>query len=171
MSRKYLKKHQVYHSERQISCDQCPKKFYFKDQLKLHIRVHTNERPYSCDRCEKTFKASNDLGEHKKTHSGKRPYACDQCTKKFISGKYLNKHKRDVHKCNQFIKTRGTSEMLGFTQLYYLQFCREAPLEKNESGNSATDLFPVSFCNSAKQKLSTVFSADKCLQLFCYSQV
>ena len=54
------------HRERKYSCSLCQKKYYYKQQLKIHERVHTGEKPYSCRFCDKKFSQSKTIPYHER---------------------------------------------------------------------------------------------------------
>lgn len=74
-SLRYLKRHQVGHTGRELKfpCthDSCGYKSAYKTHLETHMRMHNNERNYICDfpMCDLSFISSSQLARHKKTHS------------------------------------------------------------------------------------------------------
>ncbi|GJN30321.1 hypothetical protein PR202_gb18616 [Eleusine coracana subsp. coracana] len=70
-SHKYLKRHQVVHSEvRPLKCpwDGCGMTFKWLWAQTEHVRVHTGERPYKCSApdCGQTFRYVSDYSRHRK---------------------------------------------------------------------------------------------------------
>lgn len=51
-----------------FGCKMCSKSFTCRDDLKLHIRVHTKERPYCCFVCKTTYKRRTSWLRHKACH-------------------------------------------------------------------------------------------------------
>ena len=57
--------------ERNHECEQCGKKFFLRDDLRTHARIHTGLKPYSCNICGKTFKHISHRNRHQNTnHTG-----------------------------------------------------------------------------------------------------
>ena len=84
----------VHGNERNLSCQQCEKKFCKPSELRNHIRTHTGERPYTCDICDASFAYSHILARHKKYHDGTKKFTCKQCSKSFLQKNDLIKHGR-----------------------------------------------------------------------------
>ena len=59
--------------------------------------IHTKEKPHRCDVCKKKFSWKNDLNVHIKIHTGDRPFGCDVCHRRFTQSSTRNRHLR-THK-------------------------------------------------------------------------
>ena len=84
----------VHSNEKNLSCQQCEKKFCKPSELRNHMRTHTGERPYTCDICEASFAYSHILTRHKKYHDGTKKFTCKECGKSFLQKNDLVKHGR-----------------------------------------------------------------------------
>jgi uncharacterized Zn-finger protein len=78
--------------QKPFGCPLCIKSFSSKQELNLHMRVHTGEKPYSCSQCSKSFSQSSALQVHLRIHSGEKPYSCSQCSKSFTNSSGLQVH-------------------------------------------------------------------------------
>ena len=68
--------------ERNHECEQCGKKFFLRDDLRTHARIHTGLKPYSCNICGKTFKHISHRNRHQNTnHTGITLYLFDRIDK------------------------------------------------------------------------------------------
>ncbi|KAJ8278492.1 hypothetical protein GJAV_G00088200 [Gymnothorax javanicus] len=82
--------------KRPFKCTRCDKRFYRKNTLSMHLRIHTGEKPYKCGHCGNSFSQTAHLIRHLKTHTGEKPYKCTECEKCFCSYSELRIHLR-VH--------------------------------------------------------------------------
>ncbi|CAH2089995.1 unnamed protein product [Euphydryas editha] len=78
--------------ERKFICEICGKGFFSKNDIKIHMRVHTGDTPYACAECPARFTQINSLQRHQVRHTGERPYPCALCHKRFFSKEELKKH-------------------------------------------------------------------------------
>ncbi|CAH0399985.1 unnamed protein product [Chilo suppressalis] len=115
-----LKRHfEAKHSdkrERKFTCETCGSSFYRKNDIIIHIRLHTNEKPYVCPYCSKSFSQIASLTRHKRVHTGEKPFSCPICGKRFNDRNLVKKHqsvhsderKFTCHLCNKSVKSRTT---------------------------------------------------------------
>ncbi|XP_066582843.1 zinc finger protein 814-like [Prorops nasuta] len=103
-SRKGLLRHIQVHEGKKYLCDICPKKFYRREHLKIHVAKHNMIKPYKCTRCTKRFikeeQLTNHLSKHdrsfkknKETDTVKR-FLCEICSKSFTQSTTLIAHLR-----------------------------------------------------------------------------
>ncbi len=81
-------------SNSSFTCCHCGRSFDKKQNLQIHLRVHTGERPYPCQQCGKSFTQPGTLKRHVRTHTGEKPYTCQQCGNGFTQKVHLKRHMR-----------------------------------------------------------------------------
>lgn len=64
-----------------FNCHLCPKLFFKKELLTLHLNGHNKNKSYQCDVCDKKFNFKHNLHRHKLIHEGKKQFACELCGK------------------------------------------------------------------------------------------
>nr|CAD7460054.1 unnamed protein product [Timema tahoe] len=62
-----------------FQCNDCPKCYKFKYEIKNHAMKHTGERPFKCTFCDYKFRYSSHLTIHLKIHQGLRDFVCSEC--------------------------------------------------------------------------------------------
>uniref|UniRef100_A0A3Q1F251 Zinc finger and BTB domain containing 48 n=1 Tax=Acanthochromis polyacanthus TaxID=80966 RepID=A0A3Q1F251_9TELE len=90
-------KHRGEKNERPFVCTLCGHAFSQKNNLNMHLRIHSGERPYQCHLCGKTFRTQASLDKHHRTHTGERPFSCDVCEQRFTEKGALIRHKASKH--------------------------------------------------------------------------
>ncbi|XP_041088354.1 zinc finger protein 74-like isoform X2 [Polyodon spathula] len=78
-------------------CVVCGKRFWNRELLKSHGRVHTVQKPYWCQECGKRFRHLSTFNYHKRTHLREAPHRCDKCGRAFADQEALEGH-RKVHR-------------------------------------------------------------------------
>ncbi|XP_055632935.1 uncharacterized protein LOC129773362 [Toxorhynchites rutilus septentrionalis] len=92
LARHQMVAHEGKGPERNLKCPYCPKLFYCKVKLKVHIDIHEDNRRYKCKFCGKAFVQKPNLTAHEKIHTGEKPHACRFCPAAFISSSARKKH-------------------------------------------------------------------------------
>lgn len=87
-----LTRHLKDHTEKNIACAHCDKKFSLPCYLRVHMRTHTNEKPYECHLCDQKFAMKVRLSYHLANHKGILR-ECEFCSEKFKNVAKLRIHR------------------------------------------------------------------------------
>merc|ERR1712129_26511 len=79
-------------------CLHCDKKFFEKQSLEQHQRVHDGKKPFMCKHCGARFSGSSSMNTHIRTiHLKIKRFPCPHCEKKFGSLSALRSHAAAIH--------------------------------------------------------------------------
>lgn len=92
-------KHVMYVHERveRFNCSLCTKKYRQKQQLALHMSIHTGVKPHQCTVCHRNFSTLTQTKWHMYTHiNDSKITHCKFCGREFSSRWYLRFHMRST---------------------------------------------------------------------------
>merc|ERR1712007_287530 len=75
-----IRKH-IIPGQREFECEQCRKRFFKKESLEKHTRVHHMEK-FECEYCRKKFLKKESLEKHTRVHHMEklnRKFGCELC--------------------------------------------------------------------------------------------
>lgn len=75
-----------------FSCELCQKVFFSRQNLHVHMYVHSDGLSCVCETCGKVFKNDSCLRMHRRSHSNHFPHECGICGKKFRIPCLLKEH-------------------------------------------------------------------------------
>lgn len=73
----------IHTGERPYKCSECDMRFKDRSTRKTHEKVHNEVKAFKCDFCEKQFRSKANRMEHMRTHTGEKPYECQTCNERF----------------------------------------------------------------------------------------
>jgi len=88
----HLKRHLLYHMEKQYGCDECGKRFTTSDHLKRHKATHDDGKLYQCAKCGVAFSKFESLKKHVIVHTEFAPFRCKVCNEGFLRSGDLKRH-------------------------------------------------------------------------------
>uniref|UniRef100_A0A0K2V3Y5 Zinc finger protein 112like [Haplochromis burtoni] n=2 Tax=Lepeophtheirus salmonis TaxID=72036 RepID=A0A0K2V3Y5_LEPSM len=89
----------VHTGEKAHLCPECGSSFGSMSTLIDHRkRLHLALRPNKCSTCFKCFYSKQELIIHIRVHTGERPFPCKMCDKSFTRSHHLKRHSDNVHK-------------------------------------------------------------------------
>ena len=81
-----------------VVCGECGLMFKFKEELMLHMRVHSKlSKPHKCETCDISFINNVDLKRHYRTHAS---FSCSGCNEIFTTREKLLEHENTRHNEN-----------------------------------------------------------------------
>lgn len=84
-------------SEKPFVCSICRKRFSRKNNMQVHMKIHTGEKPFGCPHCSYRSSQKSNLKLHLYNHTGDKPYACSLCDYKATQKIYLKMHLYKKH--------------------------------------------------------------------------
>ncbi|KAG5669570.1 hypothetical protein PVAND_017457 [Polypedilum vanderplanki] len=107
-----LNKHLQTHSGPSFySCDSCPARFIYLENLQRHQKVHDTNHfsQYICDICGNDYASKDDLHRHLQTnHVGNTSYTCKCCSASFRLKIQLKNHYKSHHKNSYYTEAEGS---------------------------------------------------------------
>ena len=90
-----------------------------KKHIKKKHLIDTGDRRNKCDECPKSFNGRNELRTHKLTHlpDSEKPYKCEHCEKAFCQGGNLRTHLKNFHGVENPVIERVNSGSLNGSKL------------------------------------------------------
>ncbi|XP_070546225.1 zinc finger protein 181-like [Ptychodera flava] len=99
-STKSLRSHKVIHNGRELHCDFCEYKTYYKYQLNIHMKRHSDSEAFDCKFCGKHLVSSGSLSTHIQRFHIQSKHECTDCKKEFSFLHELNHHIARHHQDN-----------------------------------------------------------------------
>lgn len=109
-----------------FSCDNCPKIFFWKKSLKVHMKIHEKKRTksYKChySNCSKQYTTKSNLKVHiRSKHEGKK-FKCSFCALELSTKQRFDQHCKAHLDCTKDVKDSNLSLLTG---LKMQKACRE----------------------------------------------
>ncbi|XP_041665964.1 zinc finger protein 182-like [Cheilinus undulatus] len=128
-------------AKKSFKCSFCAEEFGCKDDLLVHMRVHTQEKLFNCSVCSQRFPKQEDLSFHSPCHTVEKPFCCSVCNKD-ITYDSLIEHMRIHSRQTQLSLSVCDMEVHRAEQIH--RDCDETifgsdGIEEHESGKAPSD--------------------------------
>ena len=172
-----------------FQCQVCEHSFGDRNQLKMHIRIHTGERPFECEKCGKRFTQRSSLNTHMQIHGPRLqckqcdrtythrtalkdhvdlvhatewPFKCDICDKRFSAKRFLTSHVRSHLTSYQCVICSKTFRGLsGYNRHTLAAKCAQAQFKAAASALEDSEHIKLFMC----EKCNETFDSEAAFKL------
>ena len=163
-----------------MKCSKCEMKFFKREILEEHLKLHEGIRPKECHICKKTFNTNYHLTTHMRIHSGEKPFSCahKDCGKEFSDSSSLRRHQQ-IHSgqkpfkckiCGKLFTDRSSGRRHEKSHDSDLSFncnvCGKAFTRKAQLRKHKENLHSVSEVPASKLVSTTIFECKECKAVF-----
>ncbi|XP_067004265.2 oocyte zinc finger protein XlCOF6-like [Anabrus simplex] len=110
---------------KKFECDICKAAFTRKQNIVVHLQMHSLDRTFSCGDCGRTFVALNQLRTHVQSHlTGFCLFRCELCGKGFDLNEELEHHK-STHNGGESFRCSSCHQVFRLEDEFKLHCCKE----------------------------------------------